>query len=125
MCVFAVEHTAGGGETTDTQQTRLQDVVTAALEAGLGASAPLTLLFHDPAASLAADWQRLGRFRSVFCKEGKLVDEEGKDVGVVWELSSAQDLKAAEAAAFEHESGTFIMDASDWKVGTDERAVMY
>ena len=90
----------------------LQEVLTAAMEAGLS---PLTVLF-DEGDPKAASWRSLGRFRPVTARSGgELVDPaDGRQIGVLQTLSGPDDLRAAESAAGRHQ-GTYVMDATDWQ----------
>jgi hypothetical protein len=57
--------------------TSSQDVLTAALEAGIS-----TVLFEDSQAGLASEWQQLGRFDAVrLDAAGRLLADGGIEVG--------------------------------------------
>ena len=55
----------------------MQDALTSALEAGVG-----TVVFDESQASLAQEWQQLGRFEAITrTADGRLLDAGGAQVG--------------------------------------------
>jgi hypothetical protein len=92
-------------------QTSNKQVLTAAIESGFD-----TFLFASDHATLQQEWAQLARFSALFyAADGSLRDAAGGDiVGRVFLLETAEDLKAAEAAA-DSSSGFVIMDAQVYR----------